>query len=933
MGTTLKAYDTNLHCEVALKVINATYLDSELALQRFVREARAAAKLRHRNVATVFHLGEEQGSWFYAMEFIDGETVDALIKREGPLEPRLALQIAGQVARALKAANDEGLIHRDIKPANLMLVHEDEDLVVKVIDFGLAKSAVPDASEEALTMTQAGFVGTPHYASPEQLEERELDIRSDIYSLGATLWYMLAGKAPFSGTMAQVMSQHLSAPPPFERFAHWPPTIVALLDRMLEKDATKRPQNPGELRLEIDRTLEKLGASAVGTPTPQTTQGEELAAGRKVGSFFIEQDLGEGSAGRIFRAQYEGASVRLVALDGSIKGSAFTRLEQEIAKVRGVQHPGLLGLLTFEVVEGQAFVAFEWTSGYTLIELLRARHELAPDEVFALLRQIAPALDCATAAGLERIEVAPHQVYLDFGTASLPPAKSPLAEWPTFTVKIHPLAIEREASAEATWDGAQTLDSASQGERMPTSAGNPGVRYLAALGRLVYEALGGNLARITLRWAPLAQLTERGNGVLRKAVEPAAGTAGWESAIAFAKALEEAEATSGRVASRPAVERSAGPYRSVGPDKSSKPLLVAASVLVLGSLAVGAWFLFPKSQPVPESRTIAVATATPEPAVEPSPTVQPTPTRQDALKAALELVEARETAGDWPATLEGYAKIAADFPESEVGVVRLGIVSERLRFGENELQAADFPRLRAGLEAAAQRDVLPAMFLLAEHLQKSDPVTAFNWYCAASERGLAEADTQAGLMLSNGLGVARDLNKAFWYFQRATDRGDSVGTFCLAECFFYGKGTEKNQERAVELLRIAVEKGNARAMNMLGDCLHRGLGVPRDSTAAAKFFQNAADRGHYDALGNLAVLYMNGEGVPTNKTEGLQLFAKGAKLGSVFCMFQYARCLEAGNGVAIDRSEATRWYRQAASGGHRGALEWCQKNGVQPLPP
>ena len=194
MGITYKAFDTNLRIPVALKVINATFLNSEVARQRFVSEARSAAKLRHRNVASVFHLGIESDAYFYAMEFIDGETVDALIKRQGPLSPLLALRIASQVARALNAAQPHGLVHRDIKPANLMLVREDDELAVKVIDFGLAKTALGvDAEEEGGGHSGgAGFVGTPHFASPEQLEDKAIDVRSDIYSLGVTLWFMLA---------------------------------------------------------------------------------------------------------------------------------------------------------------------------------------------------------------------------------------------------------------------------------------------------------------------------------------------------------------------------------------------------------------------------------------------------------------------------------------------------------------------------------------------------------------------------------------------------------------------------------------------------------------------------------------------------------------------------------------------------------------------
>ena len=251
MGITYRAFDTSLHCQVALKVINNSYLDSEVARQRFLREARAAASLRHQNVASVFHLGTDHESYFYAMEFIDGETVDAYVKRKGLLDPAEALGITLQVSRALAAADKENLVHRDLKPSNLMLVEADDEKVVKVIDFGLAKSTQRGGESSGTLTVGGGFVGTPHFASPEQLEEKDIDIRSDIYSLGTTLYYMLAGRPPYCGSVAQIMSQHLYKPLPLGPLDGFPPCIVQLIQRMMEKDPAKRPQRPVDLRREI----------------------------------------------------------------------------------------------------------------------------------------------------------------------------------------------------------------------------------------------------------------------------------------------------------------------------------------------------------------------------------------------------------------------------------------------------------------------------------------------------------------------------------------------------------------------------------------------------------------------------------------------------------------------------------------------------------
>src|SRR5215831_18681554 len=140
MGVTYKAFDVDLHCPVTLKVISERYLGDESARLRFLREARAAASVRHPNVAWVLHLGRTAGSYFYAMEFVEGETLEKLIKRSGLLEVKLALEIATQVAAGLAAVHEQSLVHRDIKPTNIMVsLKEEGGVTAKIIDLGLAK--------------------------------------------------------------------------------------------------------------------------------------------------------------------------------------------------------------------------------------------------------------------------------------------------------------------------------------------------------------------------------------------------------------------------------------------------------------------------------------------------------------------------------------------------------------------------------------------------------------------------------------------------------------------------------------------------------------------------------------------------------------------------------------------------------------------------
>ncbi|MFZ0712397.1 MAG: serine/threonine-protein kinase, partial [Terrimicrobiaceae bacterium] len=247
MGVTYKAVHVDLHCPVTLKVINERNLGDESARLRFLREARAAASVRHPNVASVFHLGRTGQNYFYAMEFVEGETLENLIKRSGQLEVKLALEVATQVAAGLAAVHKQKLVHRDIKPSNIMVNFEDEGAVTaKIIDLGLAKAVNVPGSHTAISIP-GGFAGTPEFASPEQFAGVGVDIRSDLYSLGGTLWEMVTGNRLFRGSPAEVMYQHQHAPLPLDQLEDISQPVVALLEILLQKDPGRRFQNPAEL--------------------------------------------------------------------------------------------------------------------------------------------------------------------------------------------------------------------------------------------------------------------------------------------------------------------------------------------------------------------------------------------------------------------------------------------------------------------------------------------------------------------------------------------------------------------------------------------------------------------------------------------------------------------------------------------------------------
>jgi WD40 repeat protein/serine/threonine protein kinase len=259
MGVTYKAFDVDLRCLVTLKVISERYLGDESARLHFLREARAAASLRHPNVASVLHLGRTGSSYFYAMEFVEGETLESLIRRSARLEVKLALEIAAQVAAGLAAVHKQNLVHRDIKPTNIMVNFEEGHVTAKIIDLGLAK-AVNEPSWQAAISTPGVFAGTPKFASPEQFAGVNVDIRSDLYSLGVTLWEMATGRAPFQGSPAEVMYQHQHAPLPVDQLKGVPQPVVLLLGILLEKDPTRRFQTPAELLKIIPMVRDAIGA-------------------------------------------------------------------------------------------------------------------------------------------------------------------------------------------------------------------------------------------------------------------------------------------------------------------------------------------------------------------------------------------------------------------------------------------------------------------------------------------------------------------------------------------------------------------------------------------------------------------------------------------------------------------------------------------------
>jgi len=986
MGITYKAFDTNLRSLVALKVINNAYLSNDVARQRFLREARAAAALRHQNVASVFHLGTDNECYFYAMEFVDGETVDGYMKRNGALSPVEALGITLQVSRALAAAAKQQLVHRDLKPANLMLVDEEGERVVKVIDFGLAKSIKREGEDSGTLTVGGGFVGTPHFASPEQLEERDIDTRSDIYSLGATLYYMVTGRPPYSGSVAQIMSQHLYKPLPLEPLEGSPSCLVGLVQRMMEKDRAKRPQTAVDLRQEVLRCLDQIqaDASAVERPVaatrsleqPDTLATQALFTEKpgRLGTatvlaqrYQITRDVGDIPQGRRFLADdiQRDRRVSLVVFNREFLSDTkrYTALEQEVDRLHRAPQAELREIYSLESVGQQSFLVEEYLVGPTLLDVLRVRSMLTPSEALLLGKLLAAVADHAHAHRLQQVVLTVSGVHLAspgltesaINTGLL---QKPLTEWSRLGVKVEPIDFSLSSSDSVTWAGSATLVQNVSGD-------GPRASYLGMLSLLVYELLGGPRSAVetTGRYKPIAILSEQGNSILRRGLIDELPSAAEMMRLLEGQIFSKGPADTPNTVSPPlSVQSGSVPPKppSLLPSISPPPVpqvsekrrvSLAGLVLVLGLIAVflvglgfSGYVLYryflgqrlvklegvhstPSHLPTPQKLTTPFRT--PEERISPPPTpeerIRPSPVPPEANEFQEKLAAAQDLgkSGEWQTALKEYLDLIDRYPERPIPLRRLDSLLAGLRNAEGRLDAASYAEAKQNLLRAAEKGIVAAMLIVGQFSRESDPAEAMKWFELAAAKGSAPAMIEAGLLYSN-LHQPGDDRKALEYFLQAANLGDRVGKYLAGECFYYGKGTPADIPKAVELLQEAAALHEPRAMDLLGTYYRR----LRQFDQARKFYEDAAAAGYPLSLSNLGVLYMNGEGVQRSPEVAANLFKQGAEKGDPNAMFFYASCLEDGVGLQKDIKLAAEWFRRSAHAGSPRAIEWCRLNGV-----
>jgi serine/threonine protein kinase len=687
MGVTYKAIDTRLDKPVALKVIGAELLNSPQARRRFLREAQTAAKIDHPHVATVLYFGEEGDTYFYAMQFVNGEDLERYVERLGPLSAATALQVTMQVAQALEAANDQELIHRDIKPGNIMAIaNRSGSLDVKLIDFGLARAAKAAGLDVTQLTATRDFVGSPAFASPEQAEMSELDTRSDIYSLGVTLWYLLSAKRPFSGTVGQVMIAHAVKPPPFEQLIGVPLPVIDLLRRMLAKSREDRPQNPQQLQQEIETVVAKLAAefntlpgqiapaSAPVAPeaAPPADANLELATllpavaspsfdhyfGIQIGSLvgdryrLIEEER-EGTGGRLFRATDEKAvsdataevALKLLHPGITTDPSLVDLLDNEVGLIRNASHPNLVQYRKLEESEAP-FLVREWIHGFLLSDLLRWRRSLSSSELLMLLEPLAATLDFVSSQGLGLVNVSAQKMLVccpaEISRETFPVlARGDARHWSNCSLKLNPLCIAPLLlRSRADW-GRQTMVPASRVLSMTQAeVGIRGTKSVWLFGRLIYDLLcGHDLPSDTGmkepdKYTPLPELSEEGNQTLRRACVGTQLTGRFPNCAEFWQTLRENIAAAGRPASVPVSPPTTSTPSALPPPPSAPPpkrrlmlWVILGGVLIIALAIFGAIrFGGSGSTSVMPTPTASVAAVTPlTPVIMPSPHAPVTP--------------------------------------------------------------------------------------------------------------------------------------------------------------------------------------------------------------------------------------------------------------------------------------------------------------------
>jgi len=437
--------DVKLDRPVAVKVIDARYRDDPAYAERFVREARAVAAWRHENVIQVYYADDEDGLYYFVMEYIDGLDLRELLSRyvaDGELMPHDdVLRIGRAIADGLDGAHEQGIIHRDVKPANVMVAGDGR---IVLTDFGLALDMGQGSLGEVF--------GSSHYVAPEQARNSADAVpQSDLYSLGVILYEMLTGAVPFDDpSPTAVALQHITQPPPPPRQVNpgLGEAVEAVLLRALSKSPQERYQTGGELMDALEQALQAERAAALPPPVRPLSrvsveervarhlrgdeggavraQGAPPAAddallGRQLDEYRLEALLGEGGMARVYRGLDTNlerhVAIKVIDIPFQSDSDHVMRFKREAQTIAQLEHPNIVRLYRYGEAEGLLYMAMQCVEGTDLGAILAERRAeqtfMEPEEASRIVRQVCRALDYAHGRGVIHRDVKPANIMLD----------------------------------------------------------------------------------------------------------------------------------------------------------------------------------------------------------------------------------------------------------------------------------------------------------------------------------------------------------------------------------------------------------------------------------------------------------------------------------------------------------------------------------------
>ena len=445
-GRTYQARHRYLDTVVALKIITERYAADAGVRQRFLTEARAVAKLSHPHIARLYDFGEMDGVLHYAMEYCGGGSLADHVAKHGPFGLRHVVEVGQQIAGALKCAHNGGFIHRDLKPSNIMLTESKGPLFTKLIDFGLVQPSLPGATRsfsDDQSADGARFLGTPLFASPEQLREEPMDVRTDLFSLGITLWYLLLACPPENGSSAEIAASRLSSDSYASRLpGDLPPPFRDVLTRLLEKDRKNRFASAAEVfgafnlcaaalgfrraRDYTDPTAELVDWDEAAVPEKDLSQSavpepiEVQTVDRRLDSEFrIFTRTNEDFTGLNYIAEPQdgpGPPVILHVLHPMLleDSAAFERLRVHVAQLMALNLPEVIRIEGIRAFSDYVSILLEKPEGNDLMSVLRNQRVVQLIEAAPMLETIADACDRLCATGLPGIQLAPGRIFLEW---------------------------------------------------------------------------------------------------------------------------------------------------------------------------------------------------------------------------------------------------------------------------------------------------------------------------------------------------------------------------------------------------------------------------------------------------------------------------------------------------------------------------------------